>query len=77
MVRPITLFPFPSAAIAEAAEGSKAVLVVEMSMGQMVDDVRLALDGGHRVELLGQPVIAPTAEVILERARRIIEEDAT
>jgi len=73
MVRPITLFPFPSAAIAEAAEGAKAVLVVEMSMGQMVDDVRLALGNGSRVELLGQPNVAPTAAVILDRARRIIE----
>jgi len=77
LVRPITLYPFPSAAIVEAARGAKAVLVVEMSMGQMVDDVRLALQGGSRVELLGQPVIAPTAEVILERARSILEEDVT
>jgi len=53
LLRPITLWPFPSEAIRKHAESAKAVLVVEMSSGQMVEDVRLALNGSHPVEFLG------------------------
>jgi 2-oxoglutarate ferredoxin oxidoreductase subunit alpha len=73
LVRLITLYPFPSEAIVAAADGARAVLVVEMSMGQMVDDVRLALGDRSRIELLGRPAIAPTAAHVLERARQILE----
>ena len=54
LLRPMTLWPFPSAAIAEAAAKVKAVLTVEMSTGQMVDDVRLAIAGSKPVEFLGR-----------------------
>ena len=47
MVRPITLWPFPTQAVKKAAEKCKAALAVEMSMGQMVEDVRLAVNGGR------------------------------
>ena len=43
--RPISLWPFPSAELAAVALGARAVVVVEMSAGQMVEDVRLALGG--------------------------------
>ncbi len=43
LFRPITLWPFPAQALREAARDVRAVLVVEMSTGQMVEDVRLAL----------------------------------
>ena len=43
MVRPVTLQPFPYAAVREAAAKAKAVLVVELSTGQMLEDVQLAL----------------------------------
>ena len=43
--RPITLWPFPSARLAEAAAGARGVAVYELNAGQMVDDVRLALPG--------------------------------
>ena len=49
--RPISLWPFPYAALDKAAEPSKAVLTVEMSAGQMVEDVKLALNGRLPVEL--------------------------
>ncbi len=52
-VRPITLFPFPSAAVAEAAEGAKAVAVYENNQGQMIDDVRLAVLGRTPVHFIG------------------------
>ena len=48
LFRPITLWPFPSQALAEAARHCEAVLVVEMSTGQMVEDVRLALGPPQR-----------------------------
>lgn len=44
LIRPITLWPFPKDAIKRAADHAKELLVVEMSMGQMVDDVRLAAE---------------------------------
>ena len=52
-VRPITLFPFPSEAIARAAEGARAVAVYENNQGQMIDDVRLAILGRVPVEFIG------------------------
>lgn len=54
LLRPITLFPFPTKAIAELAEKAKAFLAVEMSMGQMVEDVRLAVNGKKPVEHFGR-----------------------
>ena len=53
MVRPVTLFPFPARAVAEAAAGARAVAVYENSQGQMVDDVRLAVLGAAPVEFIG------------------------
>lgn len=52
-VRPITLFPFPEAAIAEAVDGSRAVAVYENNEGQMIDDVRLAVLGRVPVHFIG------------------------
>jgi len=51
LFRPITLWPFPSQALAEAARHAKQAMVVELSTGQMVEDVRLALNGKIPVEL--------------------------
>ncbi len=51
LLRPITLWPFPSKALAETAVRCKKVLTVEMSTGQMVEDVRLAVNGKVPVEL--------------------------
>ena len=44
LLRPITLWPFPAQAIAEAAKTAKGILVVELSAGQMIDDVKLAVN---------------------------------
>jgi pyruvate/2-oxoacid:ferredoxin oxidoreductase alpha subunit len=54
LFRPITLWPFPSQALQAAAARCRSVLVVELSNGQMVEDVRLALGGGARVEFYGR-----------------------
>ena len=55
LIRPITVWPFPAEAIARAASDPnvKAVLTVEMSAGQLVEDVRLAVNGTKPVELIG------------------------
>ncbi len=45
LFRPISLWPFPAAALREASAGARAVVAVEMSSGQLIEDVRLALEG--------------------------------
>ena len=54
LFRPITLWPFPAEALRKAARRAQMVLVVEMSTGQMVEDVRLVLDGRVDVEFYGR-----------------------
>jgi 2-oxoglutarate ferredoxin oxidoreductase subunit alpha len=54
MIRPITLWPFPSEKIKELAKKKKQFLVIEMNMGQMVDDVRLSLEGTAEVSFYGR-----------------------
>ena len=54
LFRPITLWPFPSKQIAEMARGKKGILVAEINAGQMVEDVRLAVNGALPVEYFGR-----------------------
>ncbi|HNW25807.1 MAG TPA: 3-methyl-2-oxobutanoate dehydrogenase subunit VorB [Candidatus Gastranaerophilaceae bacterium] len=54
ILRPITLWPFPSKKIEELANKTKKFLVVEMNMGQMLKDVKLAVNGQVRVEFQGK-----------------------
>jgi pyruvate/2-oxoacid:ferredoxin oxidoreductase alpha subunit len=54
LFRPITLWPWPKKALAAAAAKVKSVLVVEMSTGQMIDDVRLTVNGKVPVEFYGR-----------------------
>ncbi len=54
LLRPITLFPFPKKPIAKLAEQVKGILSVELSMGQMVEDVRLSVAGKVQVEHFGR-----------------------
>ena len=66
LVRPITLWPFPDAIIKNAVKNAKAMLVVEMNSGQMVEDVKLAVDCRIPVEFHGRSggVIPSTGEVL-------------
>lgn len=68
LIRPITLWPFPEKAIADAAKRVKGMLTVEMSMGQMVEDVRLAANGACSVSFFGRTggVVPTPAEVLRE-----------
>jgi pyruvate/2-oxoacid:ferredoxin oxidoreductase alpha subunit len=54
LLRPITLSPFPTTQLQHLAERARVFLVVEMSNGQMVEDVRLAVNGARPVEFLNR-----------------------
>lgn len=54
LFRPITLWPFPAKELAEAACRADKILVVELSNGQMLEDVRLAINGKKPVEFYGR-----------------------
>jgi pyruvate/2-oxoacid:ferredoxin oxidoreductase alpha subunit len=54
LFRPISLWPFPSRALLETAKRAAMVMVVELSTGQMVEDVRLAINGTKPVEFYGR-----------------------
>ena len=67
LFRPITLWPFPSKQIAEAAKGKKGILVSEINAGQMIEDVKLAVNGQLPVEHFGRlGGIVPEPEEIVE-----------
>lgn len=73
LFRPITLWPFPSKAIAEMAKGKKGILVSEINAGQMVQDVRLAINGELPVEYFGRlGGIVPEPEEIVEALRSLL-----
>jgi 2-oxoisovalerate ferredoxin oxidoreductase alpha subunit len=76
LIRPITLWPFPSRELAEEAEFAKSFLVVELSNGQMVDDVRLAVDGRRPVRFYGRMGgMVPTTDELLAQIIRANEAD--
>ena len=67
MIRPITLWPFPEKAIAAAAEKVKKFISVELSMGQMIEDVRLAVNGKADVTLCNRTGgMIPAPEQVLD-----------
>ena len=67
LFRPITLWPFPSAALAEIANGKRGVLVAEINAGQMIEDVKLAINGEEPVAHFGRlGGIVPEPEEMIE-----------
>ncbi|EFA92520.1 3-methyl-2-oxobutanoate dehydrogenase (ferredoxin) [Hoylesella buccalis ATCC 35310] len=67
LFRPITLWPFPQKELVEAAQGKKGVLVAEINAGQMVQDVRLAINNTVKVEHFGRlGGIVPEPEEIVK-----------
>ena len=70
MIRPITLWPFPKAPFAKAAEKVKSIISVELSMGQMIEDVRLATECKVPVSLCNRVGgMIPSPEQVLEAIR--------
>jgi 2-oxoglutarate ferredoxin oxidoreductase subunit alpha len=73
--RPVSLFPFPAARLEELSRRVKRILVVEMSAGQMIDDVRLAVGKDFPVEFFGRMGgIVPLPDDVLEVVQRIYAE---
>lgn len=78
LVRPISLSPFPSAKIKELASQARAILVVEMNSGQMLDDVLRAVEGIIPVEFYGRMGgVVPFPDEILAEIRRLDSEPIT
>lgn len=76
LLRPITLFPFPNKHIGELSERVKKILVVEMSNGQMVQDVKLASLCNCPVEFYGRMGgVVPSLAELLEQAKKLIKND--
>ena len=72
LIRPITLWPFPEEAIRATLPTAKAYLTAEMNMGQMVDDVRLVVNGAHPVDFYGRTGgVIPTPDEVLGKIREI------
>ncbi len=68
MIRPITLWPFPTKALAKAAEKVKAFVSVELSMGQMIEDVKLATSCKREVLLCSRSGgMIPTTENVMDK----------
>lgn len=79
LIRPITLFPFPSRAFGDITRHCKKVLCIELNAGQMVEDVRLSVARDAEVFFYGRPPGAgslPTPEELLEQIERYCEADA-
>lgn len=74
LFRPITLWPFPQKELEAACKNAKKILTVEMSMGQMVQDVKLY--SGHKVsdvEFYGEPGgIIPSVDTIIEKVKQYV-----
>jgi 2-oxoglutarate ferredoxin oxidoreductase subunit alpha len=72
LIRPIVLWPFPAEPIREAAGRVGAFLVVELSLGQMIEDVRLCVEGAVPVHFYGRVGgMVPTPQEILEKLREV------
>ncbi|MGC9140060.1 3-methyl-2-oxobutanoate dehydrogenase subunit VorB [Athalassotoga sp.] len=72
LFRPITLWPFPYERLSEIAGNVKHILTVEMSYGQMLEDVKLGVNGKTDVEFYGRSAgVVPTPMEVLEAIKKI------
>ncbi|MBN1361174.1 MAG: 3-methyl-2-oxobutanoate dehydrogenase subunit VorB [Sedimentisphaerales bacterium] len=78
LIRPITLWPFPTAQVSAAAESFRVFLTVEMSAGQMVEDVKLAVAGKSPVLLHGRTGGGvPTVDEVAGKIRQLTIHSGT
>jgi 2-oxoglutarate ferredoxin oxidoreductase subunit alpha len=76
LVRPITVWPFPSQVFKDLARRIKKFLVVEMSLGQFVEDVQLAINGKAEIHLHKRPAGGiPTGEEVLSVTKKVMAGD--
>jgi 2-oxoglutarate ferredoxin oxidoreductase subunit alpha len=75
LFRPVTVSPFPYGRVAELAKQAKVLLVVEMNSGQMLEDVRLAVNGRTPIEFYGRlGGVVPFPDEILHEIQRVAKE---
>ncbi|MDE5843443.1 MAG: 3-methyl-2-oxobutanoate dehydrogenase subunit VorB [Muribaculaceae bacterium] len=75
IIRPITLWPFPTEAVNRAAQGKKGILCVELNAGQMIEDVRLAVHDAMPVEHFGRlgGIIPSPDEVVKALEEKLVK----
>lgn len=77
LIRPITLWPFPAKVFEKRAETAKSFLCVEMSMGQMIEDVKLSVNGKKPVYFYGRTGgMVPQQDAILEEIKKCLDANA-
>jgi 2-oxoglutarate/2-oxoacid ferredoxin oxidoreductase subunit alpha len=77
LLRPISLFPYPYKKLNELSDHLKMILTVELNSGQMVEDVRLGVNGKVPVEFFGRlGGMMPTPESIVQHLEKLIHENA-
>jgi len=75
MLMPVTLWPFPYEKIKELGRDTKQFLVFEMNMGQMLEDVQLALEGKREISFYGRPGgVIPTPSEVLRVISRLYHQ---
>lgn len=73
LIRPITLWPFPTEVYARAAQTAQQFLCIEMSMGQMLEDVRLAVNGQRPVHFYGRSGgMVPLAKDVFAEVKKLL-----
>lgn len=73
LIRPITLWPYPTKAFDEIPASAKALISVEMSTGQMIDDVKIANEGRLPVHFYGRTGgMVPTPDAIIAKAKEVL-----
>ena len=78
LIRPVTLWPFPVEQISKAADEFRIFLVVEMSTGQMLEDVKLAVAGKSPVVFYGRPGGSiPTVDEIFDKIKQLTLREKT
>jgi 2-oxoglutarate ferredoxin oxidoreductase subunit alpha len=76
LIRPITLYPFPYEAFEDITERVNKVLVVEMSLGQMIEDVKLGVCGKADVRFYGRVGgMIPSYEEIITETQKLVKGD--
>jgi 2-oxoglutarate ferredoxin oxidoreductase subunit alpha len=78
LLRPITLWPYPYDAVRSLADQVRSILVVEMNAGQMVEDVRLGVEGKIPVSFYGRMGgIIPAPEEVLRELKQMVAKNTT
>ncbi len=77
MIRPISLFPFPKKAFEALPERTHSLITLEMSLGQMHQDVQIINNGRYKLDFFGRTGgVVPEPEEIVEHVRAALKEDA-